>query len=309
MEISWKTPGIILKELIDESDFRTIRELEQLCRDYDHTALKLELEYKLSDARSRNLPGTIGPTHEFLYDQGGQLRGYLGICCFGGQVWEVSGMVHPQWRRQGIFSELYRHFLKERDHQKPDEVLLLCDRKSAAGRSFLQTTGATLDHSEHEMFLLAEPPMVREQPPVSLRKALNSDAAEIQRQNQIYFGFGPVEAEPGGDTPQSGSSVLIPEEEEKRGMTIFMAERGPEIVGKVHIQKGSEVWGIYGLGVLPEYRGLGFGRAILSQAVSKMKVEGAPAIMLQVDSVNDRALGLYLSCGFQETSVMDYWKL
>ena len=67
--------------------------------------------------------------------------------------------------------------------------------------------------------------------------------------------------------------------------------------------------GIYGLGVLPEFRGKGFGRAILTFGVEKLKDANATEVMLQVAAENGTALNLYKSCGFQETSVMDYFEL
>lgn len=307
MNISWGTPGFLLKQYIDESDFLKIQALEKLCRDHDGTALKLETEYKLSDGGTRDRKKLAGPIQDFMFYKDDQLVGYLGVLGFGGQAWEVSGMVHPAYRRQGIFSALYRMFLAERQRWSPQSTLLLCDRKSFAGRAFLKTTGAVLEHSEHEMYLATEAADVQSPPLIQLRKAKNSDAPEIARQNRIYFNFGP--AEPSDDNAPSASYALMPEEEEKRGMTIYLADLDHETIGKVHIQKGSDVWGIYGLGVLPEYRGRGYGRAILSQAVHLMKVQGAPAILLQVDAENDRALGLYLSCGFKVTSVMDYYLL
>lgn len=301
---------IHLKALIDEQDYHRIRQLAEVCERADQIRLKLELEYKLADASVRiPVTGPL-PIHEFMYYQGEQLVGYLGVCSFGGRAWEVSGMVHPEWRRKGIFSSLYRHFLTERDHQRPDETLLLCDGKSEPGRAFVAKTGAALEHAEHEMFLQEEPIRDPIDTTLNLRKADHDDIAEIARQNRIYFNLGPPSDDSAATIPTEGEpGVLNPEEEERRAMTIYLAERNHQPVGKVHIQRGGDAWGIYGLGVLPQYRRQGLGRTILSQAVAIMKGQGAPAILLQVDSDNETALGLYLSCGFRETSVMNYYRL
>jgi ribosomal protein S18 acetylase RimI-like enzyme len=90
-------------------------------------------------------------------------------------------------------------------------------------------------------------------------------------------------------------------------MVIYLAEKDRQVVGKVHLQISAAVSGIYGLGVLPEYRGKGLGRAILLRAIEKLKEAESNAIMLQVAAENATALSLYKSCGFQETSVMDYF--
>ena len=35
------------------------------------------------------------------------LVAYLGISCFGGNIGEINGMTHPDWRRKGIFKKLF----------------------------------------------------------------------------------------------------------------------------------------------------------------------------------------------------------
>jgi ribosomal protein S18 acetylase RimI-like enzyme len=122
----------------------------------------------------------------------------------------------------------------------------------------------------------------------------------------IYFGD-----DPGEENEETGNNgILLPEEEEKRGMTIYIAKKEDSVIGKVNLQMSEGgTGGIYGLGVLPEHRGKGYGRAVLVQAVEKLKEAKAIEIMLQVAAQNATALNLYKSCGFQETSVMDYYKL
>jgi ribosomal protein S18 acetylase RimI-like enzyme len=133
---------------------------------------------------------------------------------------------------------------------------------------------------------------------LTLRKATNEDAHEIARQNAVYFASGDVQAH-----------LIMPEEEEKRGMTIWIAEDGNQIIGKVHVQLHSGLGGIYGLGVMPEFRSRGFGRLILKMAVQQLQEMNADAITLQVEARNANALNLYQSCGFEETSTMDYYLL
>ncbi|MFC4304303.1 GNAT family N-acetyltransferase [Cohnella boryungensis] len=60
---------------------------------------------------------------------------------------------------------------------------------------------------------------------------------------------------------------------------------------------------------MPEYRGKGYGRATLLKAIDKLKEANAGDIMLQVAVENANALRLYQSCGFVETSTMDYYEL
>lgn len=278
------------------------------CSHKDQITLKLELDYKLGDAvNSTNRIG-LHNINEFMYFDGKQLIGYIGICSFGGTMapLEITGMVDPEYRRQGIFSKLYELVIAECKQRNVGSILVLCDKKSAPGQKFLKRIGAAYKYSEFEMYLSDEPFEIIEEQlcGINFRKAANTDACEVTRQNAIYFGDRAEQEN--NDVPNE--RILLPEDEERRGMTIYLAEKDERIIGKVHLQLINGVGGIYGLGVLPENRGKGFGRAILLKAIEKLKDAKAKEIMLQVAAENVTALSLYKSCGFQETSVMDYFE-
>ncbi|QTH44559.1 GNAT family N-acetyltransferase [Cohnella sp. LGH] len=214
----------------------------------------------------------------------------------------ATGMVHPDYRRQGVFGKLYQLVQAEWERRSSTSMLLLSDRNSVSGQAFVRGTGARYEHSEYEMTLNQErflqlPSRLNE---VTFQKATNEDAREIARQNAIYFGV---------EDPEEIDGLLLPEEEAARGMSIYLAEKDERVIGKVHLQSLSGVGGIYGLGVLPEERGKGLGRAILLQAVGKLQETNASVIMLQVAADNDKALDLYKSCGFETSSTMDYYEL
>ncbi|MFT4107031.1 MAG: GNAT family N-acetyltransferase [Lacrimispora sp.] len=304
-------PSVKLKTYLSEKDYELIAALEKECTQNDQTTLKLELDYKLGVALSDTGNLDNKEINEFLYFNGQKLIGYIGICGFGGAgtPLEITGMVHPEHRRKGIFTKLFELVMAECQKRNSDGVLLLCDRKSASGQGFLKRNGADYKYSEFEMYLMAEVSAVSQEHMcgITLRKAVNFDAREIARQNAIYFSD--TTEFTNSDLEENDSDLVMPEEEEKRGMTIYLAEKDKQIVGKVHMQINAAISGIYGLGVLPEFRGKGFGRAILLSAVKKLKESQTNTIMLQVAAENATALNLYNSCGFKETSVMDYFCL
>ncbi|WP_391573634.1 GNAT family N-acetyltransferase [Cohnella sp.] len=302
-----RNPWLKLREGICQEDFDLINRLQERCIREDRTTLKLELDYKLRAYSEKECVG-IRPINEFMYFDGHELIGYMGICEFGGAdaPLEVNGMVNPDYRRQGVFGTLYKLVVAEGRHRSPESMLLLSDRKSEAGQAFVQGTGAKYRHSEYEMYYRGNRPEIsNDLEGITFRKATNADAREIHRQNAIYFGDKLGEE----GTSEQGEGMILPGEEEKRGMIIYLAEADRQIIGKVHIQLSSDIGGIYGLGVLPEYRGKGYGRATLLKAIDKLKEANAGDIMLQVAVENANALRLYQSCGFVETSTMDYYEL
>lgn len=302
-------PWIKLKGSLNHEDYDLIHALQMLCSHKDQITLKLELDYKLGDALNSTDKTGIHDINEFMYFDGKQLIGYIGICSFGGTLapLEITGMVHPEYRCQGIFSKLHELVIAECKRRNAGSILALCDKKSFPGQKFLERIGTAYKYSEFEMYLHDELYEANKEllSGIQFRKATNTDACEVARQNAIYFSDRAKQEN--NDVPMEG--LLLPEDEERRGMTIYLAEREERIIGKVHLQLINETGGIYGLGVLPENRSKGFGRAILLKAIEKLKDAKAKEIMLQVAAENASALSLYKSCGFRETSVMDYFAL
>ncbi len=293
--IKIKNPNIKLKEKLDKNDYEDINNLQKLCLEMDKTTLKLELDYKLNRAEKEN--ESLDSINEFMYDEN-KIIGYVGIGHYGGDAIEVNGMVHPEYRGRGVFKRLFSLVKDEWGRRTLQKMLLLSDHNSISGLGFIKHTGADYDSSEYEMYLRSNVKQDASLNNVVLRKATNNDAEEVTRQNSNYFGIEYKEED-----------ILMPEEEEKRGLVIYIAEVDNRTVGKVHLEMSGAVAGIYGLGVLPEYRGKGYGRETLMRAIEKLKENNAENIMLQVAVKNKNALNLYISCGFEETSTMDYYMM
>jgi ribosomal protein S18 acetylase RimI-like enzyme len=286
---------IVLKENLDKTDYENINKLKTICLSYENISFKLELDYKIS-ASSKD--EKINRLNEFLYYDDNQLIGYIGLCQFSGEIVEVNGLVHPKFRRKGIFSKLFSLVLDEWNKRDSVKMLLLCDKNSISGQSFMKKTGAIYNHTEYEMVLSNnyKPKIFKND--IDLRKATNQDAKEIAYQNAIYFNIENKE-----------DAVFNFEDEELHGQTFFMAEVNKNIVGKVHygIIDNSAV--IYGFGVKPEYRNKGYGTAILNNVINNIKEKNINNISLQVDAINNNALNLYEKCGFVASFAMDYFKL
>jgi ribosomal protein S18 acetylase RimI-like enzyme len=288
-----KNPRIKLASQLNYREYEDIKSLREYCVKNDNITLKLELDYKFID-KSENL----NKINEFMFYDDGTLIGYIGICQFSGETLEVNGMVHPEYRRMGVFSRLFSLVKEEWDKRSSRDMYLLSDQKSLPGLEFIKRTGAYYDNSEYEMFLKGDPINSSDLNELRLRKATNKDVNEIAIQNAIYFDVDPEKVD-----------LLLPEEEANRGVDIYIAEFEHAVIGKVHLEVSDGIGGIYGLGVLPEYRNRGYGREILIKSVELLKAKQLNEIMLQVAVKNKNALRLYKSCGFEVTSTMDYYRL
>ncbi|MGH4120288.1 GNAT family N-acetyltransferase [Clostridium sp.] len=288
---------ISMKLELTEGDCENIKNLETICYDEQKYNLKLELDYKM-----RHLKDSIKDKimKEFLYYENEILVGYLGLCNFHGTSVEISGMVHPKFRRKGIFKKLYLLAKEEWKNIEPSEVLILCDHTSISGLAFIDDIRAEYGFSEYKMCLNKKTLEVTDDFATKLRLATNVDADEINRQSSIYFG----EAEQEADIKEDKENPSI---EIDDNFNSYMAEVKGEIIGKIHICITKGEGFIYGVGVLPKFRGRGYGREILCSALSILKEKNIKNIFLEVGTENKIAIELYESCGFEEISVMDYY--
>jgi ribosomal protein S18 acetylase RimI-like enzyme len=282
---------ICLKNKIEEIDYNRIKFLEKLCTTQDKINLKLELEYKLTIKKSNSSP--IKAVYEFLYYEDGKLIGYLGVSNFVGCEAEINGMVHPAWRRKGIFTRLWSLAKDECKRRGYDKILLLCDEKSESAKGFIQSVGAKYDFSEYKMKLEKSAKCVEGQK-LSVRKAKNYDGKEIGKMNSIFFSDPEV-------------YISYPEEEEKNNRITYLFELQGKAIGKITLEIAEDAAYIYGFGIIPEHRGNGYGREALVATLDIINTMNITNVYLDVATQNRRALNLYKSCGFVEKSVMNYY--
>lgn len=287
--------SIYMKFELNEEDCKAIRSLESVCYEQQKINLKLELDFKMRQSENciKNKIMT-----EFFYYENNILVGYLGLGNFGGTTVEISGMVHPKFRRKRIFKKLFLLAKEEWERIYPAEVLVLCDHTSISGLAFINSLGAEYASSEYKMCLNKKALEVRHTNAINLRLATNEDTAEINGQTSIYFGH--TENEDKEDVEQLPIQV-------DNNFISYMAEHNGRIIGKIHTSITDNEGFIYGFGVLPDFRGKGYGREILNSAINILKNKEVDNILLDVATENKNALGLYESCGFEEISVMDYY--
>ncbi|NYB75366.1 GNAT family N-acetyltransferase [Sedimentibacter hydroxybenzoicus DSM 7310] len=223
-----------------------------------------------------------------LYD-GNMLAGYAGIGSFGGEALEVNGMVHPDYRKKGIFTRLFSLVKDEFYKRKSNEMLLLSDNNSAAGIEFIKKAGGEYHHSEYDMNLDMDVINELRFDDLTFRKIIYSDIRKISEADFEFLNESDIE-----------ELLLSP---------TYIVEKDDALIGKTRLEINDNIGGIYGLEVLPEYRGKGYGRELLLLSIIGLKEGNAEAITLQVETNNKNALNLYKSCGFKENYTMDYYSI
>lgn len=282
---------IQVRQSLNKSDLAAIKELESLCN--ENEGLKLKLNWDMLYQRQSDV------TNDFLcFDRNGQLVGYLALYSFGGSEAEISGMVHPSYRRSSVFSELLAQVSVECRSRGIKSLLLICDRNSSSGIAFAKAYNAGFDHSENKMEMpgSAEPVILNSS--ILLRKANAEDIDLLVKLNSICFGM----SEDDTKSYYSNNNVLNSDQ-------IFISVLDGKDIGMLRLSKENDDILIYGFGIKPEFRGKGYGRITLGRAVNAALEQKPRRVALEVDCVNDTALSLYKSCGFKTTATYDYYKL
>jgi len=285
--------NILAKQKLSHEDYVNIKRLEDICMEHCKLHLKLELDFKYNLA-GMHKTSTVNHVNDFLCYSGRELIGYLSIFNLGGKTCEISGMVHPRHRRKGIFSELYSKAIKECERRGISDILLVCDSRSDSGLAFIRKTGAALSFSE---YLMSRPAGINAgcKSSVTLRRAVNRDAAAIAELNHQCFGF-------------VGFTGILPEEEDKFGRITYLIEHNRQTIGKIRFEISDNQSFIEGFCILPGFRGRGLGKQALMTAISYLP-DSIERISLLTEADNHAAIKVYQNCGFSRVTTLGYYKV
>jgi ribosomal protein S18 acetylase RimI-like enzyme len=279
--------GLLKKASLSEVDIAEIAQLIALCNEHDSLHMRIPLE-ELAHRSGNEID-------DFLYYEQGQLVGYLYVDSWGKEEKEITGMVAPAFRRQGIFRQLFESTQEEFKPRKVETLILVSEESSHAGHAFAKAVKAHHDFSEHQMVLGNFVERKQSAPQFEIRPATLQDKEAIISILTIDV----------GDTDDTRQFV----EEFYADPTIklYLATLAGKTLGTLRLYYRDEAVSIYGFVVRPEYRGKGYGRQMLEYTIHQIHDEGLHTIMLEVDTTNHNALGLYKSCGFQIKTTYDYF--
>ncbi|PLT30917.1 GNAT family N-acetyltransferase [Peribacillus deserti] len=263
-----------------------LRKLQRICEEEEKIQLKLNW-----DTLEQRSEAELREHSVFVH---GRLVGFIGFYDFGSKV-EICGMVHPKYRRQGIFTKLYQNAMEEAEKRKFREILINAPSNSQTAKLFLNHIPFQYAISEYQM-KWHESPLESEQE-VTIRQRTEEDT-ELEIELDVKC-FGLLRHE---------AVKFHTENRKERNQQSYIIEHEGKAVGKMRVScmDQKESW-IYGFAVLPEYQGKGIGRQAL-KAVIRQEQESGHEIFLEVEAKNQHALRLYTSSGFQPYYTQDYYK-
>ncbi|WP_057912188.1 GNAT family N-acetyltransferase [Peribacillus muralis] len=270
--------------MLNEKQLEDIRILQHECEREDFS-LKLNWE----TLRSR----TGVNKNDFLHYDESKLVGFLGLYDFGNKV-EMCGMVHPDFRRQGIFTKLAQEAIESARKRKDKLLILNSPAQSSSGKHFLSQLPCKLAFSEFQM-KWSETPLVDYEDVVVRPSQREDEETEVQLDIHC-FQFTEKEAR------EYYQRILY-----ENTLKTMMIEKDGRAVGKIRVDhSGGEAW-IYGFSIFPEFQGKGIGKKVLKKVVTEQSQHGYD-IFLEVEATNEHALRLYESCGFKTIERQDYYQ-
>ena len=283
------TQGLINKQTLTEAEITAIEQLIYACNNYEGLHMRLSL-----DALRKR---TGNETNDFLYYEDGNLAGYLSAESWGTKEREATGMVHPDYRRKGIFSALLTAAKEEYRQQGVQKLILVCEQNSQSGQAFVHAIGAQHDYSEHEMVLgtFREKRIFHDG--LQMRQASMSDLDTIA--SILATDSGNV------DSVKQWIKQCL----EEPAWRFYLATLDGKPLGCLRLDDMGDQVGIYAFEVRLGYRGLGYGRQMLEEAIRIIRAGTQKTIMLDVETDNTNAIGLYQSCGFEVKTTYDYFGL
>ncbi|MFL5801823.1 MAG: GNAT family N-acetyltransferase [Roseiflexaceae bacterium] len=282
--------GIYAEQSLSDLDIAAIRALADICASYDD--LDLRLSWSELGTRAGDGPENL------LYYQDGTLIGFLALSGVGTGEAEVAGMVHPRYRRQGVFTALVDAAQEICRRHATFSLMFVFDQRSDSARAFLGFVGAEYAFSEHRMRLDAPAGSTAPAGALDFQAATLEDADAIA---QI------IADDTGMNAATLRSIVACSVQEGSR--QYYLARVGGEAIGTINVDIVDGEPYIYGFVVRPEQRGRGYGRQILARVIERVVDEGPPPVFIEVQTDNQVALALYRSFGFAVTHTHDYYRV
>ncbi len=260
--------------------------LEQQCKQLDSVHLKADLDH---------ISKKDGD-HALLCYRDGDLAGLLSWYPSDSVTGNINAIVHPHYRRQGVFSNLLKRAILDMKPQGITQLSYRIPQGLSPGVHTAQSLEAIYDRAEYSMQLANEVPSVVEPPELTLSVAEAEDMEFIVTCSSQAF----------GDSEDWTREYFMQTNEPSRVTYIAWQNQLPVGLVRVNSINATTAF-IHNFCILPAYQGRKIGRTVLHILVNLLRKQHYTDIRLSVVTENERALNLYRSVGFEVNSEYHYF--
>lgn len=215
------------------------------------------------------------------------------IDMIGIHSYEWSGLVHPDFRRQGLGEALLNELQRNLEVRGAESELAMNVKTSETGAAFLGQSGyewnfseATLKASAQEVHGNADIEVI----------PYTTERVELTQLLMNAF----------GDTEDEVQS-LLDYNTSNPSRHVYVATKHGEVVGTVTaVEEGKSLW-VTALATNPSHQGKGIGSALLGFVQAEGARRTCESVMLDVEIDNDKALSIYEKAGFKPILQIDYY--
>ncbi len=293
----YEQQSVVARPILTAAEIAECEQLVAACNRYED--LHMHLDRAMLETRSGK------ESNDFLYYQDNMLVGYLSLLNWGIEERELHvGVVHPDYRHLGIFRALLAATALTCASQGTHKLVLTCESTSSSGTACATALGARYTFAEHEMVLADFHDSMTFDDRLTLEEAGSSKIDTLVTVQARSFN-------------DSEALVLLMaarflQEPQRHFYLASFGEEGlgcREPVGALRLDESDNEIGIYAFGVLPEYRGRGYGRMMLEEIIRRVRASSQKTIRLEVDTRNVIAINLYQTCGFRTRTTYNYYIL
>lgn len=278
---------ILCTQQLTDPQLKDLDQLMQLCQATDGGTPAI---YRYILKQKRETKNSV------LYYHQGKLIGLLSVYFFYEDACEVSLLIAPEHRKQGLAYKLL-HTILPLMQLKDIESLIFSSSTSFCNK-WLPARGFSYQQSEYHMERNTYETRLINNPSLTLRKATAADLAILFALDAACFPKQPVNM-------LERFNYLL----EHPDYSILLALHNDTIVGKAHIHWREENILLSDIAVSPIYQGKGFGSELIANCINLILAQGKTHIALDVETSNQNALNLYERHGFKTTSSYEYWTI
>lgn len=211
---------------------------------------------------------------------------------------EITAMVDPEFRHQGIFKQLLQKALDTLRLYQVTSYFLICNAKADLFSAHCAALGAKLHHSEIEM---RGPVTITSVPKqfVALERAYVADIDSLVNLHQASFP---------GTSPASMRERLLGMLKEPNRQIWIAKDLAGKPIGKLHVREDINAIFLHDLGIIPELWQKGYGRSLVYHWYQQTALPANKPVMIDVLGDNQAALRLYNSCDFVVINQYNFWQ-
>jgi len=275
---------------LNDKTVNDVINLETICKKHDNLYGSIFLDTSLNF--NHNIKSV------FLLYEAEELISILSMFIPTQQEAEISALTEPKHRRKGYFNALLARAIQELKKFDVPDILFVCESQSISGNLVIATLNVKYEYSDYLMrfnedryapsrdacrLLLSKPDLGDFEKIIDTSMRIFDDSYD-EAKDRIYYCY------------------------ESAFREQYMAVLNDEIIGLCTINFESDEVAIFALGIVPEYRGQGYGTELLYLIVDSLWGRGRTKLTLEVNSENTRAFELYKKFGFQIVTAFEYYR-